>query len=328
MTQSRFIVFLLLFVLAWFAGLDDRSLTRPDEGRYAEIPREMAVSGNWVTPRLNGLKYFEKPPLQYWATALAYDTLGQHNWTARLWPALTGLFGLLLIYAISRRLYDARTALAATAILASTLWYFAIAHINTLDMGLTAWMTLTLAGFLFAERPGATRGERSAGMHAAWVGMALAVLSKGLIGIVLPGGVLFIYSVWQRDLRLWDRLHIGTGLLLFFAIVTPWFYLVQAQIRNSRILLFPRASGALHFHRAPAHGRVVVLRSRPAGRTRALDAAVLVPAPSHPSEWPRRRPFTRNGCWSSGACSSSCSSASRGRSCRPISCRSFRPSHC
>ena len=229
MTRSRIVVLLLLFVLVWFAGLDDRALTRPDEGRYSEIPREMAVTGDWVTPRLNGLKYFEKPPLQYWASALAYNTFGQHNWTARAWPALTGLIGLLFVFGIGYRLYGKETALAAAAILASSLWYFAIAHINTLDMGLTCWMTLTLAGFLYAERTGATQAERAAGMHAAWAGMALAVLSKGLIGIVLPGGVLFFYSLWQRDLRLWDRLHIGTGLLLFFAITAPWFVWVQAR---------------------------------------------------------------------------------------------------
>jgi 4-amino-4-deoxy-L-arabinose transferase-like glycosyltransferase len=228
-THSRIIVLLLLFVLVWFAGLDDRTLTRPDEGRYSEIPREMAVTGDWVTPRLNDLKYFEKPPLQYWATAFAFTTFGEHNWTARAWPALTGLIGLLFVFLIGRRLYGLQTAIAATAILASSLWYFAIAHVNTLDMGLTCWMTLTLAGFLFAERPEATKGERFAGMHAAWAGMALAVLSKGLIGIVLPGGVLFFYSLWQRDLKMWDRLHIGTGLLLFFAIVTPWFVWVQAR---------------------------------------------------------------------------------------------------
>ena len=228
-TRPRIAVLLLLFVLVWFAGIEHRPLTRPDEGRYSEIPREMATTGDWVTPRLNGLKYFEKPPLQYWATAFAYDTFGQHNWTARAWPALTGLIALLFLFLIARRLYDRQTALAATAILASSLWYFAIAHINTLDMGLTCWMTLTMAGFLFAERPEATSGERSAGMHAAWIGMALAMLSKGLIGIVLPGGVLLFYSLWQRDLRMWDRLHIGTGLLLFFAIVTPWFVMVQAR---------------------------------------------------------------------------------------------------
>jgi 4-amino-4-deoxy-L-arabinose transferase-like glycosyltransferase len=228
-TRFRIVVLVLLSVFVWFAGLDDRALTRPDEGRYSEIPREMAVTRDWVTPRLDGLKYFEKPPLQYWATAFAYNVFGQHNWTARAWPALTGLIGLLFVFMIGHRLYGLQTAIAATAILASSLWYFAIAHINTLDMGLTCWMTLALTAFLFAERPEATTGERLAGMHAVWAAMALATLSKGLIGIVLPVGVLFFYSLWQRDFKLWTRLHIRTGALLFFAIATPWFVWVQAR---------------------------------------------------------------------------------------------------
>ena len=213
----------------WFSGIDDRALTRPDEGRYSEIAREMSVSGDFVTPRLNGLKYFEKPPLQYWATAIAYDVFGEHNWTARLWAALTGLFGVGCVYWIARRMYGLETAIAATAISASSLWYFAMAHINTLDMGLTAWMTLTLVAFLHAQRDDATPRQRSIAMHVAWAAMALAMLSKGLIGIVLPGGVLVFYSLWQRDWKMWDRLHIATGLLLFLAIVVPWFAWVQAR---------------------------------------------------------------------------------------------------
>ena len=96
-------------------------------------------------------------------------------------------------------------------------------------MGLTAWMTLTLVSFLHAQRTEATPRERSIGMHVAWAAMALAMLSKGLIGIVLPGGVLVFYSLWQRDWKMWDRLHIATGLLLFLAIVVPWFAWVQAR---------------------------------------------------------------------------------------------------
>src|SRR5213592_3724479 len=81
----------------WFVNLDTRRLLHPDEGRYAEIAREMAASGDWVTPRLNGLKYFEKPPLQYWVTAALYRIFGVHEWTARLWPALAGLLGVAAI---------------------------------------------------------------------------------------------------------------------------------------------------------------------------------------------------------------------------------------
>ena len=79
-----------ILAFSWFVTLDYRDLIRPDEGRYAEIAREMFVTGDWMTPRLNGFKYFEKPALQYWATAAAFSAFGVHEWTARLWAALTG----------------------------------------------------------------------------------------------------------------------------------------------------------------------------------------------------------------------------------------------
>ena len=88
----------LLFFVLWFGTLNVRDLIRTDETRYAEIPREMAVSGDWVTPRLSDLKYFEKPPLQYWTTAAAFTAFGQAPWTARLWTALTGALTIWLTF--------------------------------------------------------------------------------------------------------------------------------------------------------------------------------------------------------------------------------------
>ena len=96
--SSRFLfsrpVLILLALLAIFITFDDlngRKLANPDEGRYSEISREMAASGDFVTPRLNGLKYFEKPPLQYWATAVSFTMFGENEFTARLYTALCGL---------------------------------------------------------------------------------------------------------------------------------------------------------------------------------------------------------------------------------------------
>ncbi len=85
LSRNACALLIALFALAWFSALDYRKLIKPDEGRYAEIAREMAQSGDWVTPRLNGIKYFEKPPLQYWATAAAFRVFGENEWTARLW---------------------------------------------------------------------------------------------------------------------------------------------------------------------------------------------------------------------------------------------------
>src|SRR5512132_569382 len=95
---------LIIAALVWFAGIGTRTLLHPDEGRYAEIAREMSSSGDWLTPRLNGLKYFEKPPLQYWLTAAAFDAFGVGNATARLATVASTLAAVFFIGFASWRL--------------------------------------------------------------------------------------------------------------------------------------------------------------------------------------------------------------------------------
>ncbi|MFZ5540936.1 MAG: phospholipid carrier-dependent glycosyltransferase, partial [Pseudomonadota bacterium] len=233
---TRIGVVLLLFALVvWFANLDARRLIKSDEGRYAEIAREMAVGGDWITPRLNDIKYFYKPPLQYWATAAFYRAFGVDEWTARLWNALTGLATVLFTAYCAARLFGRERGIAAGIVLGSSALPVGLAHVLTLDMGLACFMTVTLGGFLLAQRDGATARETRGWMMVAWAGMALGVLSKGLPAVVLPGAVLVLYSLWQRDFALWRRLHLGKGLLLFFAIAAPWF--VAVSLANPE---FPR----------------------------------------------------------------------------------------
>ena len=218
---------LLLAIVIWCGNLEYRKLALSDEGRYSEIPRYMAVSGDWITPRLNGIKYFEKPPLQYWATAAAYSVFGEHHWTARLWPALTGFLGVLLLFHVGARLYGAEAGLYAALVLASSLLYTALAHVLTLDMGLTFFLGLAMAGMLLALDARADARTNRIWMHVAAAGCALAVLSKGLIGIVLPGMVMVLYILVKRDFALLRRLHLVSGGLLFLAISAPWFVAVS-----------------------------------------------------------------------------------------------------
>jgi 4-amino-4-deoxy-L-arabinose transferase-like glycosyltransferase len=215
--------------LIWFANLEYRTLIKPDEGRYAEIPREMAASGDWVTPRLNDLKYFEKPPLQYWATATAYTVFGEHQWTSRLWAALTGFAGLLLVWFAGLRLFGRDAANYAALLLGSSMLYVMMGHINTLDMGVTFFITLGVFSFLLAQHSGSTAQQAASRnwMLLAWAGMALAVLSKGLMGIILPGTAVFIYCLVQRDFTVLKRMHWLAGLAVFLLITAPWFYLVM-----------------------------------------------------------------------------------------------------
>ena len=221
------ILLAVVFIAVWFGNLDYRKLTRPDEGRYAEIAREMVATGDWVTPRLNGIKYFEKPPLQYWATAAAYRVFGEHEWTARWWPAVTGLGTILLVFLAGRRLFGPAAGWCSALVLASCVAHVGLGHMNTLDMGLTFFMTGTLLAFLLAQQAGASAAERRNWSLAAWACAALAVLSKGLIGIVLPGAMLAAYVLLQRDFSLLRGLQWRGGLSLFLIIAAPWFVLVQ-----------------------------------------------------------------------------------------------------
>lgn len=234
----RAVLSLLLigFALVWFANLDYRRLIKTDEGRYAEIAREMAVSGDWVTPRLNGYKYFEKPPLQYWATAAAFKLFGENEWTARLWTALTGFAGVIVAFVTGRKLWDSATGTAAAMILAGSIGWVALGHVSSLDMGLAFFLSLAVSAFAIAQRDAAGGCERLAWMLIAWAAAGLAVLSKGLVGIVLPTGALAVYLLWERDWRLLKRLHALPGLILFLAITMPWFVLVS--LRNPEFLQF------------------------------------------------------------------------------------------
>ena len=102
--RSTWWLLALVMTVVWFGALDVRRLQHPDEGRYAEIAREMAVSGDWVTPRLNDLKYFEKPPLQYWLGAATFDAFGVDEWTARLPAALAGFLAVVVVGFTAARL--------------------------------------------------------------------------------------------------------------------------------------------------------------------------------------------------------------------------------
>jgi 4-amino-4-deoxy-L-arabinose transferase-like glycosyltransferase len=217
---------LAVFVFLSLYALGIRTLVPPDEGRYAEMAREMFTSGDWVTTRLNGIKYFEKPPLQTWMNALSFAMFGLGDWQARLWTGLCGIGGVLLTGFAGARVFGQRVGFYAALVLGSCFYWVACGQIDSLDMGLSGMMTISLCALLIAQRDGAGMLEQRNWMLACWAGMALAVLSKGLIGIILPGGVLVVYTLITRDWKLWTRLHLAKGLLLFFAIAAPWFVMV------------------------------------------------------------------------------------------------------
>jgi len=218
-----------LFTLIWFASIAGRALIDPDEGRYASIAWEMAKSGDWISPRLNGLLYFEKPPLQYWIGAIFFELFGHTVFAARLWPALAGYLTVLAVGYTGARLWGREQGIRCLAVAAASTWIFANGHFLTLDAGLTLFLTLSLGAVLVAEYGRPAPGRRRLWIWLAWAAMAGAVLSKGLVGILIPGAALVIASVWRLDFRLWRGMHWLSGLALFLVLAAPWFVLVSMR---------------------------------------------------------------------------------------------------
>ncbi len=220
---------LLLFCIIWFYMLGARTLVPSDEGRYAEMAREMVATGDWITLRLNGLKYFEKPPLQTWMNAITFELFGLGDWQARLWTGLCGLLGVFLVAFTGSRLFHARIGFYAALVLGSSFLWAGLGHINTLDMDLSGMMTIALSSLLLAQRGDISYREQRNWMLLCWAGMALSVLSKGLIGLLIPGAVLVLYTLFSRDWSIWKRLNLVLGLTLFLLITMPWFVLISLK---------------------------------------------------------------------------------------------------
>ena len=215
----------LLFLLAlisilYLVALGSHGLLDPDEGRYSEIPREMLESGDFITPRLNYVAYFEKPVLHYWLTALSFKVLGQNEFAARFFPAFLAMAGVMITYWLADRMNGPRAAFLSAWVLATSLVYFAVGQINITDMPLSFFMTLSMAGFWMGYR----RDRRYFTLF--YLGMALALLTKGLVGVVLPAGVAFWWIVLTRKWEVIREALYLPGLALFFLVAAPWYVLV------------------------------------------------------------------------------------------------------
>lgn len=246
-----FDLILLTVSIALIFGLflGTRPLSVPDEGRYAEIPREMLVLHDFVTPHLNGIKYFEKPPFFYWLQAASIKVLNPliihkelaltktkktdyfapiSEWTVRLPNAIVALLGCLLVYVSGRILFERRAGLLSAIILASSLLYFAFARMVTLDMTLSTCLSGSLLAFLVAANQSPSLKRRWL-FYSAYILAALAVLTKGLIGILFPILIVGIWILLSDQWRLLKECYLPSGVLLFLFIVLPWHVLVQAQ---------------------------------------------------------------------------------------------------
>lgn len=223
-SPRRLLATLALWLIA-FAGV--RALMLPDEGRYVGVAWEMVTNGQWDVPRLDGLPFFHKPPLFYWLTALGLKLFGIHDWSARFASILAGVLTAGGLYLFARRHRNARVGAMASLILVTSPFFFAGSQYANLDMLVAGMISLTiLAGANAVLR--IEQGLPYRGALAATYALAgLGVLAKGLIGIVLPGGVLFFWLLWRRAWRPLLKTLWPIGLLAFALVALPWFFWMQ-----------------------------------------------------------------------------------------------------
>lgn len=227
------VLLLLVSYLQFFHQLGGLGLVGPDEPRYAQVAREMAVSGDFVTPRLHGEPWFEKPILYYWMAAAAFKVMGVSELAARLPSAVSALLGILAVFLVGRHWVSTRCGLAASLILASSPVYFSFARGASTDMVLTSALTISLACLYFAwfgERPEiaakAVPGHRSSvWTYGIYVFLALAVLAKGPVGAVLAGLSTALFALATRRWDLLKRLLQPGPMVSGLAVAFPWYWL-------------------------------------------------------------------------------------------------------
>ena len=221
-------LWLLLLLLASL-----RPIAVPDEGRYGEIGRWMLISGDWLTPRLNGIPFFHKPPYLYWLEALSLAAFGVNEVALRLVPALHAGLMMTALYLAASRLCSETIARRAIVMFGTSLSFLIGGQYVNHDMLVASWIGVAIWCFAFAfmdgERPHAGLARLG------FVACALGMLSKGLIGIALPGLVLLLWLLWTRQLKKILHLPWFSGLALFAGVALPWFVLAQqtyAQLFN------------------------------------------------------------------------------------------------
>jgi 4-amino-4-deoxy-L-arabinose transferase-like glycosyltransferase len=229
-SHTRFADYALLTAVAaalTLPNLGAASLWDVDEGVNAEAAREMREADTWVIPTFNAELRTAKPVMLYWLQRASYAAFGVGEWSARLPSALAGWLTLLLTYELARRMFGRATGLLAGVVLASAAEFCVLAHAATPDATLLLFTVLTY--FLFCV------GQEN-GSRAWWVPTAaacgLAMLTKGPVGVALPGLVILLYFAWNRELgRLLDR-RLGWAVLAFLLVAGPWYGLVTAETRG------------------------------------------------------------------------------------------------
>ncbi|MBI3625300.1 MAG: glycosyltransferase family 39 protein [Candidatus Rokubacteria bacterium] len=218
----------LVAAALFFVGLGHAPFVDPSEGMHAEIAREMAQRGEWVTPYFDGVRYFDKPPLLYWLMAAGFWLVGPSEWAARFWSALAAFGAVLLTARVGTILGSARFGLVAGLVLAANLEFFLFARYVKPDLVFVFFILLAFTGFILAYR-GAGRWA----LLLCYAALGLAVIAKDILGAIGPAAIIALFFLLTRERQVRAQWVPWTGLGLFLAIAVPWYLAVEFHNRGS-----------------------------------------------------------------------------------------------
>jgi 4-amino-4-deoxy-L-arabinose transferase len=224
--QRGVLVLVALYLLLYLLPLPVRPLASPDEVRYGEIAREMLVSGDWVSPHLNGVRYFEKPALGHWLNALSLAVFGENAFALRLPVALATGLAALIVFALARRFLGVSTAVLATAIFLTTFLVAGVGTFALLDGFLALFLTAALAAYYVALR--AAPAERRAWLIACGAACGAAFLVKGFLALAIP---VIVAAPYLASGKRWRELVTSPWWPIAVAaiVVLPWSLLVHLR---------------------------------------------------------------------------------------------------
>jgi len=220
--SSKFLLIFLpiwLFVLSWI-----RPLSVPDEGRYGDISRSMFESGDWLIPRINSLPFMHKPPLLHWLSSIFMELFGMHIWVLRLVPVLAATLMLVSLFLFVRKHISERVAQLTAIILGTNLLFFGSSEYINHDLLLASWITVSVLCFVDF-----TISARKSILFLGYFAGAAAFLSKGLIGVLIPGMILLPWLLYTKQWKKIPSLLNPFAILLFILLVSPWLYAVQLK---------------------------------------------------------------------------------------------------
>jgi len=220
---SSFWLVAIISIIIMFFNLGGIPLLDPDEPVYAETPKEMLTFNEFVSPRIYGEYWYDKPPMYYWLVVASYKIFGINEFAARFPSAILAVACTLVVYLFGRRLFNERAGMAGALVLATSIEFFYLGKAAVTDMTLLLFLTTSLLSFIEKK------------YYLAYIFAALATLTKGPIGLLFPGAIVFLYILVTRNWSQIKRMKIPSGLAVYALVALPW-YIMMYHLHGSTFI--------------------------------------------------------------------------------------------